>query len=101
MIHQGYAGRYRQEEEWRSSGAEICLQLGLTMVGLGLLYWGLVLAYAHTLASGWIAGLFETTDPLASLGDPFMWTLWLVYWSVALGLLRRGLGERRRGSRGA
>jgi len=98
MIHQSYVGEHRGDaEDWRASAANVCLQIGLTMIGLALLYWGLIIVHASSLGSGWVAALFARDDPLASLGDPFMWALWLVYWTVAFGLLRRGLAGHRPG----
>jgi hypothetical protein len=96
MIQQSLSSsQLRAVEEWRASAADICLHLGAAMAGIGLLYWGLIVVYARSLSSGWVAAFFDRTDPLARLGDPFMWALWLVYWSVAIGLLARGWGERR------
>lgn len=96
MHRLGYVEEYGEDlQEWRRAAADICVDVGATLVGLGLLYWGLIAAHASSLSSRWLLSLRDATDPLASLGDPFMWALWGVYWCAGVGLLVRGLRARR------
>jgi hypothetical protein len=92
--------RSEEGQDWRRAAAGICLDVGAMMVGLGLLYWGLLVAHATSLSHRWFLGLYDAADPLASLGDPFMWALWSVYWFLAVELVVRGVRERRVGKSG-
>ena len=96
MYRLSYVEEYGEDlREWRRAAAGVCVDIGATMVGLGLLYWGLLTAHAISLSHRWFLSLHDAADPLASLGDPFMWALWGVYWSLGVGLLVRGMRARR------
>ncbi len=96
MYRLGYVEEQREDlREWRRAAADVCADVGTMMVGLGLLYWGLLVAHATSLSHRWFLGLYDAADPLASLGDPFMWALWSVYWFVAVELVVRGVRQRR------
>ncbi len=79
------------DEGWRRETCEVCLQIGLPMLGVGLLYWGLVIAHAVSLGPSWAAEIAQQSDPLGSLGEPVMWAAWVVYWVVTMALLRTGM----------
>ena len=100
MQHSSYVEDYGGITDWNRRAAPVCADIGGAMVGLGLLYWGLLLGYAVSLSKGWLVALtVETSDPLAAVRDPFLVLLWIGYWWVAIGLLRRGLGEPRTAQR--
>ena len=82
-------------EGWRVAAADMCLDMGITLIGLGLLYWGFLSVYALSLTSEWVLAISDIHNLLSTLADPLMWALWVLYWSTAFGLVRRGWEVRR------
>ncbi len=86
---------------WReaeaTTGDRDCISVGVVMIALGLLYWGLLLAYAASLPVGWFAQVHVAgRDPLGAVKDPLMDLIWVLYWWIAVGLVKRGLRPVRR-----
>jgi len=76
--------------------ARECIFPGVAMVAPGLLYRGLLLAYAASLPVGWLAHVHVAgRDPLGAVKDPLPGLVWLLYWWIAIGLPRRGVGVLR------
>ena len=94
MAQASFVEDFGSASDWRPRAASVCADIGGAMVGLGLLYWGLLLGYAVSLSKGWLVALtVDASDPLAAVRDPFLLLVWIGYWWVAIGLLRRGLSR--------
>ncbi len=80
------------QESEAAGEARDCMWVGVVMAAVGLLYWGLLAAYAASLPVGWFANVHVAGhDPLGAVKDPLMDLIWVLYGLVTVGLLRRGL----------